>query len=163
VEPHGDRWQWDFYTYWQGMRVHGDGKYWGTPFLAHCPRPSVDKDRWVCVEMMVKLNSPAHTDGEQAFWIDGRLWRADGQIVSHIGPGFPAGRWTGGWWSPDPTSETGFEGFRWRTKRELTINYLWAYVYITKAQMGHVSRVWFDNIVVATSYIGPLVPINAER
>ncbi|MEX0711506.1 MAG: nitrilase-related carbon-nitrogen hydrolase, partial [Pirellulales bacterium] len=26
VEPNGADWSWDFYTYWQGMHVHGDGR-----------------------------------------------------------------------------------------------------------------------------------------
>jgi hypothetical protein len=158
VEPFGEQWQWDFYTYWQGMHVHGDGKYWGTPFLANVDKPPVVKDRWICVEMMVKLNSPADgsADGEQAFWIDGQLWRVDQQILSHIGPGFPPGSWKGGWWQPDPRGKTAFEGFRWRTTDELKVNYIWAYLYITKARAGRVSNVWFDNIVVAQRYIGPL-------
>ncbi len=158
VEPYGERWHWDFYTYWQGMHVHGDGNYWGTPFLANVDTPPVVKDRWICVEMMVKMNSPAddNADGEQAFWIDGQLWRSDKRILSHIGPGFPQGRWTGGWWQPDPRSDTTFEGFRWRTTDKLAVNYIWAYLYITKARPGRVSKVWFDNIVVAKRYIGPL-------
>lgn len=159
VEPYGDRWEWDFYSYWQAMRVHGDGNYWGTPFLAGVRKRPVVKDRWICVEMMVKTNSlPDHTDGEQAFWIDGQLWRVDGQVVSHIGPGFPAGKWIGGWWQPDVDSDNAFEGFRWRSIEQLAVNYVWTYVYITKARPGAVSRVWFDNIVIAREYIGPIQP-----
>ena len=102
VEPYGEEWSWGFYTYWQGMHVHGDGRYWGTPFLSGVERPPVERGRWICVEMMVKANSPpTDSNGEQAFWIDGELWRVDGQVVSHIGPGFPTGEWTGGWWHPD--------------------------------------------------------------
>jgi hypothetical protein len=144
------------------MHVHGDGNYWGTPFLANAETPPVTRDRWICVELMVKLNEPSQSDGEQAFWIDGQLWRTGGQVASHIGPGFPRGRWTGGWWEPDPQSSETFEGFRWRTADSLTINYLWTYVYITRARPGRVSRVWFDNIVVATSYIGPLTPLTEK-
>ena len=95
-------------------------------------------------------------NGEQAFWIDGKLWRHDGQVISHLGPGFPKGRWTGGWWRPDAGGRSAFEGFRWRSVKELAVNYVWTYVYITKAAKGHVSRVWFDNIVIAREYIGPL-------
>jgi hypothetical protein len=163
VEPYGDQWQWDFYTYWQGMRVHGDGNFWGTPFLANAEAPSVAKDRWICVELMVKLNGLNDAAGEQAFWIDGQLWRTAGQIASHIGPGFPRGHWAGGWWQPDPDSPDAFEGFRWRTSEELAVNYLWAYVYITRARPGYLSRVWFDNIVVARRYIGPLTPMAEQR
>ena len=163
VEPHGKAWQWDFYTYWQGMRVHGDGRYWGTPFLAGAQKPRVERGKWICVEMMVKLNTPAGaSNGEQAFWIDGKLWRNGGQVVSHAGKGFPKGRWTGGWWSPNGQSSTAFEGFRWRSVPELAVNYLWTYVYITGAPRGHVSQVWFDNIVVAKQYVGPIQPKAAN-
>jgi hypothetical protein len=160
VEPFGNDWGWDFYTYWQGMHVHGDGKYWGTPFLTGGSKPKVERGKWICVEMMVKVNDPVDaSNGEQAFWIDGGLWRRDGQTVSHIGQGFPRGQWTGGWWRPDGKSDGAFEGFRWRSVEELLINYVWAYVYITKAPPGHVSKVWFDNIVIATEYIGPIAPL----
>ncbi len=157
VEPYGQDWNWDFYSYWQGMHVHGDGNYWGTPFLSGIPKPGVEKDRWICVEMMVKVNSrPDARDGEQAFWIDGRLYRHDGQIVSHLGPGFPRGNWTGGWWAPDATSDSSFDGFQWRSSNQLNVNYVWAYLYITQARRGATSRVWFDNIIVARNYIGPI-------
>lgn len=159
VEPNGADWSWDFYTYWQGMHVHGDGRYWGTPFQAGTARPKVERDRWICVEMMVKMNDPrGESNGEQAFWIDGKLWRLDGQVVSHVGQGFPRGHWTGGWWAPDSKSDETFEGFRWSSTKDLAVNYVWAYLYITKAPRGHVSKVWFDNIVVAREYIGPIEP-----
>ncbi|NNE91145.1 MAG: hypothetical protein HKN23_05820 [Verrucomicrobiales bacterium] len=158
VEPFGKSWSWDFYSYWQGMRRHGDGNYWGTPFLTNGSKPKVEKNKWICVEMMMKMNDVGKLNGEQAFWIDGKLWRRDGQVVSHAGPGFPKGNWRGGWWEPDAKAENSFEGFEWRTTDEISINYLWTYVYITKAPKGHVSRVWFDNIVVATDYIGPIQP-----
>lgn len=159
VEPFGNRWRWDFYTYWQGMHVHGDGRYWGTPFLAQAEQPEVERGKWICVEMMLKMNDPADaSNGEQAFWIDGKLWRVGEQIASHVGEGFPKGRWHGGWWHPDTESDTAFEGFRWRSTEDLAVNYIWTYLYITRAPRGHVSKVWFDNIVVATEYIGPLRP-----
>lgn len=159
VEPGGQRWTWDFYTYWVDMPGHGDGRYWGTPFLTGIKGPSVAKERWICIELMVKLNNPVDKpNGEQAFWIDGRLWRCGSQIVSHLGPNFPRGYWRGGWWSPDEKSPETFKGFCWRTVSDLLINYLWTYVYITEAPPGHVSKVWWDNIVVATEYIGPMLP-----
>ena len=164
VEPYGKSWSWDFYTYWQGMHVHGDGRYWGTPFPTGGAKPQVAKDKWICVEMMVKVNDPpTASNGEQAFWIDGKLFRRDGQVVSHVGPGFPRGRWTGGWWRPEAGAKGGFEGFRWRTTEKLAVNYLWTYLYITKAPKGHVSKVWFDHVVLADKYIGPLAPAKAPR
>lgn len=158
VEPYGKSWAWDFYSYWQGMRVHGGGKYWGTPFLTNETKPKIEKGKWICVEMMIKMNDIGKSNGEQAFWIDGKLWSRDGQVVSHAGPGFPKGSWKGGWWEPDGDAESAFEGFEWRTTEDIAVNYLWTYVYITKAPRGHVSRIWFDNIVVATDYIGPIQP-----
>ena len=157
VEPYGNDWGWDFYTYWQGMHIHGDGNYWGTPFLSGGDKPKVEKGKWICVEMMVKMNDPVgEANGEQAFWIDGKLWRRDGQIASHVGQGFPNGKWYGGWWRPDIKEKTAFKGFQWRTDEKLKINYVWPYIYITKAPKGHVSKIWFDNIVVAKQYIGPI-------
>ena len=159
VEPYGKDWEWDFYSYWQGMHVHGDGRYWGTPFLAGAEKTKVERGRWICVEMMVKTNDPpTESNGEQAFWIDGKLWRTGGHVASHFGPGFPKGRWTGGWWSPDCKVADTFEGFRWRSTKEIAVNYVWAYLYITESPRGHVSKVWFDNIVVAKEYIGPIEP-----
>ena len=161
VEPFGKDWAWDFYSYWQGMRVHGDGRYWGTPFLTGGSKPRVEKGKWICVEMMMKMNNPVSaSNGEQAFWIDGKLFRRDGQVASHAGPGFPKGRWTGGWWRPEGEAEGSFQGFQWRTSAKLQINYLWTYLYLTRAPKGHVSKVWFDNIVVAKEYIGPLGPLR---
>lgn len=159
VEPFGKDWAWDFYCYWQGMHRHGDGRYWGTPFLTGGAKPKVEKGKWICVEMMMKMNDPVSaSNGEQAFWIDGKLFRRDGQVVSHAGKGFPRGEWTGGWWKPGAVAKGSFEGFRWRTSRNLNVNYLWTYLYMTRAPKGHVSKVWFDNIVIAKEYIGPLKP-----
>jgi len=164
VEPFGKGWNWDFYTYWQGMRVHGDGRYWGTPFHTGGSKRKVERGTWICVEMMVKVNDPpTASNGEQAFWIDGKLFRRDGQVTSHIGPGFPRGRWAGGWWRPEANAKTAFEGFHWRSVEKLAVNYIWTYLYITKAPKGHVSKVWFDHIVVAKSYIGPLAPLGRGR
>ncbi len=158
VEPCGKEWRWDFYTYWQGMHVHGDGNYWGTPFLVGVERPQVERGRWICVELMVVMNELGEPNGEQAFWIDGKLHRVDGRILSRVGRGYPQGRWMGGWWSPVAEAEGSFDGFAWRSTEELAVNYLWTYVYITKAARGHVSKVWFDQVVVASEYVGPLEP-----
>ena len=37
----------------------------------------------------------------------------------------------------------------------LNVNYVWLYVYTEKAE-GHRIRVWYDDVVVATDYIGPM-------
>jgi hypothetical protein len=49
-----------------------------------------------------------------------------------------------------------FEGFRWRKDARLRLNFLWVLNYITDSPAGHVSKVWFDQIVVARAYIGPM-------
>lgn len=157
VEPYGDDWAWDFYTYWQGQHVHGGSKYWGTTFLVGGPKPPVERGKWICIETMVKLNNPVTaSNGSQAFWINGKLFRRDGQIVSYFGPGFPRGVWAGGWWKPDPNSKSTFEGFQWRSIDELNINFLFMHAFRPHTPKGGLSKVWFDNIVVATEYIGPI-------
>jgi hypothetical protein len=165
VEP-GEAWRWDFYTYWMEMRSwqneDGSGSVvTGNAFLRAgadmewAPAgPEVRRDEWTCLEVMVKLNDPVSArNGEQAFWIDGELVRKDGQVVSHLGEGFPRGSWLRDKWSPHPAGVP-FEGFRWRSSPELLLNFLWLYVYTE--QDDYDIAVDFDDVVVATSYIGPL-------
>lgn len=155
VEPFGNKWRWDFYSYWMDMRSSPDGKSWGHDFI-NDPALTVGRDRWICVELMMKMNDPvAESNGEQAIWIDGKPWRKDGQLISHLGAGFPRGRWVWDSFLPDPNGRP-FEGFRWRGSEELNLNYLWLLLYITDAPAAHVSKVWFDDIVVARQYIGPI-------
>jgi len=155
VEPFGDKWRWDFYSYWMEMRSSPDQHSWGHDFINDAEL-KVERGRWICVELMMKMNDPAaQRNGEQALWIDGQPWVKDGQVVSHLGPGFPRGRWIWDSFLPDPAGES-FEGFRWRNSEGLKLNYLWLLLYITKAPLGHVSQVWFDDIVVAREYIGPI-------
>jgi hypothetical protein len=148
IEPWGD-WgkhpapgAWNFYSYWCEMEQSRDGKFWGNSFAPKEPA-LVARDRWTCVEIMLKCNStPEKSDGEQAFWIDGK----------------EVGRWG---------------GFRWRTSDELKVNGLWMLYYITDNAARQndvknprkVNRVWFDDIAVAESYIGPLAdkPRRAEE
>lgn len=172
VEPFGDQWTWNYYAYWMEMRGSPPrGQTWGNCFVGDNP-PPCERGQWQCLELMVKLNRPAsERNGEVALWKDGKL-------VSHLGPGFPRGKWTfdrfligqGGegirWVDAKGDRETftvaeggePFEGFRWRGSEDLKLNFLWLLFYITKAPPGHVSQVWFDDVVVAKEYIGPLVP-----
>ncbi len=171
IEPFGDRWRWDYYAYWCEMRGSPpQGKTWGNSFI-HNNELAVQRGKWTCIETMVKMNDVGQTNGELALWIDGKR-------VSHLGPGFPRGRWefdkfkpgeqgTGIRWNQQKgdresfeTAAGGdpFEGFRFRTDKDLNINFLWLYTYITRGSPGHVNRVWFDDVVVATEYIGPISP-----
>jgi hypothetical protein len=147
IEPMGANWAWDFYTYWMRMRPDGRGDYWGN-FLSGNPSPhSVARAEWIAVEFMVKLNDPVDSyNGEQAFWING-------ERKAHLGRGFPNGTWRGGIFTPHPNG-TAFEGFQWRIDQALNINYLWLENYVD-TDPG--CRVWFDDVVVATQYIGPTV------
>ncbi|NOX55887.1 MAG: hypothetical protein GXP27_15880 [Planctomycetes bacterium] len=169
VEPQGSAWVWDYYTYWMEMRASPPrGQTWGNSFIRN-PALRVERGRWICLELMMKMNDVGDTNGEMALWIDGRR-------VSHLGKGFPKGKWVydkflpgqggeGVRWSdtrrgPEPLrfprGGSPFEGFRWRRDERLKLNFLWVLLYITQAPQGHTSKVWFDNIVVAKEYIGPI-------
>jgi hypothetical protein len=172
IEPYAEAWRWDFYTYWMEMRSyeHEDGSgdvAYGNAFLREgasgswAPAgPAVRRGEWACLELMVKVNDPVDArNGEQAFWIDGELVQKDGPTVSHLGPGFPRGSWLRDKWIPDPRG-TPFEGFRWRSSPELLVNFLWLYIYTE--QDGYDIPVQFDDVVVATSYIGPISDGNVQ-
>ncbi len=168
IEPFGSSWTWDFYTYWHQMRGSPPrGQTWGNTFVRD-PSLKVEKGKWICVEQMIRMNDVGLTNGEQALWIDGRL-------VSHLKPGEPRGLWVFDKFTPGqggegvrwnhqansresfqvPPGGAPFEGFEWRTDPRLNVNFVWLYAY-TQKPVGHPIRVWFDDVVVATSYIGPI-------
>ena len=143
IEPTG-RWGkyappgvWNFYTYWHEMKSKWGSVYNGKQEL-------IEPGRWYCVEVMLKANSaPQKSDGAQAFWVDGELYGM-------------------------------FEGFKWRTTNDLKTNSFWLLYYNTDQPARHnkdphpetrVMEVWFDDIVIATEYIGPIRPtsINHSR
>lgn len=156
VEPFGAAWRWDFYSYWMEMKACPTGKFWGNDFI-NDKNLTVTKGQWICVELMTKMNDPVtERNGQQTIWINGRLWKQNGQTTSHIGKGFPKGNWVWDSWNPDPGG-TAFEGFRWRSVKELNLNYLWLLVYMTTDKSpGHHNKVWIDDVVVAKKYIGPI-------
>lgn len=59
-----------FYSYWPDMKRSGDGMYWGNMTNS---KLQVPRGEWVVMSMWVKLNTPGRKDGEQAFWMDGKL------------------------------------------------------------------------------------------
>jgi hypothetical protein len=66
---------------------------------------------------------------------------------------------------PLASGGTPFEGFRWRKHPELKVNFFWLLFYVTEnaarqnnVEPKPVNQVWFDDIVVATEYIGPTAP-----
>ncbi|HET6408087.1 MAG TPA: hypothetical protein VFG14_09415 [Chthoniobacteraceae bacterium] len=164
IEPYGDRGKhaapgaWTFYAYWPEMKISADKRYWGNSIPPVQPAV-IPHDRWQCVEIMMKCNSePELADGELALWIDGK-------VANHVKAGTARADWTGMGFRPLPDNAPGatpFEGFRWRTHPDLKINFFWLLFYVTEnagRQNGVTpekqNRVWFDDIVVATEYVGP--------
>ena len=164
----------DFYNYWADMKPWGlvvtpnqfetdprtgasKPKASGNGFLAGS-RPVFNFDRWYAVEFRVKVGTPGVYDGELSLWVDG-------QLVNEWGPGYPSGHWEdpGTNFVPDPTDTTSFGGFRWRTDEALRLNWIWLAHYDTTSPVGHTSRVSYDNIIVATEYIGPIAPTPSRR
>ena len=99
---------------------------WGTHFTPEEPWRP-QRDRWYCFEFMLKANSaPEAFDGELAAWVDGKL-------VVHYG------------------------GFNWRTTDDLKLNSFWLLLYVTRDDtINPVNTVYFDDVVVAREYVGPL-------
>ncbi|HLX65281.1 MAG TPA: hypothetical protein VKX17_28690 [Planctomycetota bacterium] len=131
----------NLYSYFLDMDIDKKmNKYWGNGFFpkgpgkgeAAGPDKVVPKlDTWQCWEFMLKANTPDKADGEQAIWLDGKL----------------AGHFT---------------GIRWRNDAELKVNCFWLEHYgyddsdPTKSYSKEKQTVWFDDVVIATKYIGPM-------
>jgi len=130
LEPWGNwgRWpapgKWNVYSYWHEMEVARDGKYWGNSFQVE-PQDVVPKDRWICAEFMLKENTAGKPDGEQAFWIDGKL----------------LGYWHGINWRKTETLHA----------NALTLE---SYI-TDRWTKNLTNVVFFDNLVIARKYIGP--------
>ena len=149
IEPIGDKWSWDFYTYWMHMRGYADPNYfWGNTFHPDPPAP-INRGEWICVELMMKVNDPVDSyNGEQAFWVNG-------EKIQHLGEGFPNGYWIWDKFYPDPDSSA-FEGFQWRNDERLKLNFFWLLYYMT-GETDQTDKVYFDDVAVSTQYIGPIV------
>src|SRR5207247_1093387 len=107
---------WGFYTYWHEMKGSADGKFWGNGL--HPAKPAVaPRDRWQCVEVMMKCNStPEKSDGELALWLDGKS-------IAHLYKSAIRTPWTGMGFSLADEGGEPFEGFHWRTTNDLKINF----------------------------------------
>jgi len=168
---------WSFYAYWPEMhswQTHEgepDGRpnpYYGNSFQPLKP-VTVPRGRWVAVEMMLKLNSVAdQQDGELALWIDG-------EPIVHYAPGLPDGYWAADRFrnDPDHPDAAPFEGFRWRHDMDVRINVLRLQHYVSGRAFDQTeafasenpdtrvntsqATVRFDNVIMATEYIGPAV------
>lgn len=130
IEPWGNwgRWtapgRWNFYSYWHEMEPSKDGKYWGNTFSVPTA-PIIPRARWICVEFMLKHNTPGRPDGEQAFWIDGAL----------------QGHWRGINWRKTGALKA----------NALTLE---SYV-TDRWTKNSTNIVFFDNVAIARRYLGP--------
>ncbi|HVR76072.1 MAG TPA: hypothetical protein VMT52_17200, partial [Planctomycetota bacterium] len=79
--------------------------------------------------------------------------------------GKPRGPWTGMGFTLAEEGGEPFEGLRWRTQTDLKLNFFWLLHYVTEraARKNPVNRVWFDHIVVAESYVGPIVKPHSSQ
>lgn len=94
------------------------------PYFVKRPNFTPLLNKWYCVELMVKANTPGQRDGRIAYWIDGKL-AAD------------------------------FLNIRLRDVDTLKIDKFDLSLHIN----GTTTRVnykWYDNVVAAKSYIGPM-------
>lgn len=166
---------WHFYTYWHQMRSwnnpdgtpkggpEGNGRsFYGNSFNPDDQKP-FKMNQWICVEAMMKANTPGQSDGELAFWIDGKK-------IGHWKPGSPVGSWirdrfvTSG---PYNKVKKPFKGFDFRTSADVMFHEIalqW-YVSARTAKDAKVDRniCYFDDVVVATEYIGPRVEQRVAR
>lgn len=169
IEPYGGHGKysapgaWNFYAYWSEMKVSAGGKYWGNSITPVEPA-IIPLQKWQCVEFMVKCNTIGKRDGELALWIDG-------EKIMRIAPGVARGQWTGMGFPLVEKDGEPFEGFMWRTDPNLKINFFWLMHYVTEnaarqnrfLNPNPVNTVLFDNVVVATEYIGPVKPAQREK
>ena len=88
----------------------------------------------------------------------------DGKFTS--GEGGEGIRWSDEKGGPEtfPVAAGGepFEGFQWRKDANLKLNCLCLLQYTPSAPEGHEGKVYFDDVVVATDYIGPRAPAAQE-
>jgi hypothetical protein len=157
----------DFYTYWMGMHHNATlPEYYGNKFVGDI-NLRYTREKWTCVEYMVKLNTPVTaSNGELKLWIDGEL-------VAYLGQGFPSGKWlhetflplgSSGYdynqnkfsYSMNQVQIVPFDGFRWRKTNDLKLNIMSIQYYVTKDPAGFEGKIRYDNVVLATEYIGPI-------
>lgn len=164
IEPLSDN-TWNFYTYWHEMHSwqsregHTDGRpnpYYGNVFHVPAQTP-FKKGEWICVEAMVKANTPGKFDGEKAFYINGEL-------IGHWKKGEPHGEWRNDKFIIGGDNPRPFGGFNWRTIEDVKINEIKLQWYLSAPHLEKATQdansVYFDNIVVSTEYIGPMYDKN---
>lgn len=161
---------WRFYTYWHEMRSwqnedgspnnppEGDGRsFYGNSFSPVTNPGDFKREKWYCVEFMLKANTPGNHDGEHTAWIDGKK-------IMDFKKGSIDGTWFRGTFhvaGPYNTTPKPFEGFNWRTDPNLKINIVnfqwWVPDYQSVHSPDGICIVYFDDIVIAKKYIGPRI------
>jgi hypothetical protein len=96
---------------------------WGNEF-APTPPLALPLDRWICLEMMMQPNDVGQSNGEMAYWVDGKLGH---QVKSFH--------------------------FRDVATLQMNGVGLQHYLETSDAG-GHSNRIWFDDVVVSTERIG---------
>lgn len=148
----GEDGEMETYIYWPEMRASnaGGNQCYGNYLINNAGRESVVYDRWICVELMVTLNTPGERDGELRVWHDGKE-------MGHWKPGNPAGAWKRDRFTHIPNGKP-FEGFMWRDADhpDLNVNNLKFEFYDTKSPEGHHNYVQYSHLVMATKRIGPI-------
>jgi len=112
------------YVYWMDMARDRDGNFWGNLFQPVAERRRVPgRGEWVCLEQMIRVNTPGEADGELAAWIDGELylhltgirWRSDERVrVKRVNVGIYVHRATqdNAVWYDDVIVSTGYVGLK---------------------------------------------------
>jgi len=174
MEPTGSRDRypppgaWRPYVYWCEMRQSSDGRYWGNAMEPAHPAPAA-RGQWMCVECMIKCNTPPdQRDGELLLWLDGK------QVI-RLARGVRRSPGSRPHFHLVEQGGEPFEGFLWRTTDRLKVNYFRLLHYVTDRVFASTEKykkehpevavdteeatVWFDHVVIATEYIGPMVPV----
>ncbi|MBI5850487.1 MAG: hypothetical protein HZB39_05535 [Planctomycetes bacterium] len=123
------------YTYWMDMERDKDGHWWGNLLApAEGDRVVPERGRWHAFEVMVRTNRI----DEKAAGFDGELatW-IDGRLHMH------------------------WQGLRLRSNAGVLLKRFGLDVYVHRAERDN--RVWFDDVVVSTGYIGATPPAPAKR
>jgi hypothetical protein len=153
----------DFYNYW--MRMHtwmdspsGDSAYYGNA-LIHQNSFTVDEERWVCLEVHVRLNpDPSSSAGAVL-----EVWKDD-TLVQRFDQTGPMGYWIRDKFCPlgaDGSECTDYPAaadtvldLQFRSSQELHLNAFWPQNYITSG--GRDGSVQYDHMVVATQRVACL-------
>ncbi len=136
----------DTYANWVDMPGAAfNGQYYGRQFLPDLNVP-IGAGAWHCLEVMLKMNRTANGhDGEYALWVNGTLQR-------HFRPGTPNGQFdSSGTWVE--TLGGPHSGGQWRDVPTYGIHWVKLQNY---DDMGTADNMLVEDLVIATSYIGPL-------